>query len=53
MSFRVALIRRLLSDQPGFINIAKQFIEVDDFNDLMHHIIYPVGSQGKVGGKIC
>ncbi len=51
MSFRVALIRRLLSDQPGFINIAKQFIEVDDFNDLLHHIIFPVGSHGKLGGK--
>ncbi|KAA3610645.1 MAG: pyruvate, phosphate dikinase [Calditrichaeota bacterium] len=51
MSFRVALIRRLLSDQPGFINIAKQFIEVDDFNELLQRIIYPVGSHGKLGGK--
>ncbi|KAA3611035.1 MAG: pyruvate, phosphate dikinase [Calditrichaeota bacterium] len=51
MSFRVALIRRMLSDQPGFINIAKQSIEVDDFNDLLHSIIYPVGSHGKLGGK--
>jgi len=50
-SFRVALIRRLLSDQPGFINIAKNFIEVDDFNDVMNRIIFPVDSHGKLGGK--
>ncbi len=51
ISFRVALIRRLLSDQPDFINIAKNFVNVDDFNDIMQRIIYPVGSHGKVGGK--
>jgi len=51
MNFRVALIRHVLSDQPDFINIAKQFVELDDFNDLMHRIIFPVGSHGKLGGK--
>lgn len=51
ISFMVALIRRVLSDQPGFISIAKKFIEVDDFNDLLNAIIYPVGSHGKLGGK--
>jgi len=48
---RIALIRRILSDQHNFINIAKQFIEVDDFNDLIKRIIYSVGSHGKLGGK--
>ncbi|MCA9735629.1 nucleotidyltransferase domain-containing protein [candidate division KSB1 bacterium] len=51
MSFRVALVRRILSDQPDFINVAKQFIEVDDFNSILHRIIYPIGSHGKLGGK--
>jgi len=51
ISFMVALIRRILSDQPGFISIAKKFIEVDDFNDLLNAIIFPVGSHGKLGGK--
>jgi len=51
ISFMVALIRRILSDQPGFISIAKKFIEVDDFNDLLNSIIFPVGSHGKLGGK--
>jgi len=49
--FRVSLIRRLLSDQPQFINIAKRYIEVDDFFDLLNRIIYHSGSNGKLGGK--
>jgi pyruvate, water dikinase len=49
--FRVALIRRLLTDQPQFVNIAKHFIEVDDFYDLLHNITFPAGSRGKLGGK--
>jgi len=51
ISFMVALIRRILSDQPGFIAIAKKFIKVDDFNILLNSIIFPVGSHGKLGGK--
>jgi pyruvate, water dikinase len=50
-SLRVALIRRLLNDQPGYIGIAKRFTDVMSFNDLMQHIVYPVGSHGKLGGK--
>ncbi len=51
ISFRVSLIRRLLSDQPKFIEIAKKFISVDDFAELVQKIIYPIGSHGKIGGK--
>jgi pyruvate, water dikinase len=51
ISFMVALIRRVLSDQPGFISIAKKFIEVENFNELLNAIIFPVGSHGKLGGK--
>ncbi|MBC8321086.1 MAG: nucleotidyltransferase domain-containing protein [Bacteroidetes bacterium] len=50
-SLKVALIRRLLSDQSVFIAIAKDFIEIDSFNELMQHIIYPTNSHGKLGGK--
>jgi len=49
--FRVALIRRILSDHPKFVNIAKNFIQVDDFCEFIHHVIYPLGSHGKLGGK--
>jgi hypothetical protein len=50
-SLKVALIRRLLTDQSIFIEIAKDFVEVDNFNDLMQHIIFPANSHGKLGGK--
>lgn len=50
-SVRVALIRRLLSDQPQFIHIAEQYMDVDDFNDLTQRMIFPVDSHGKLGGK--
>jgi pyruvate,water dikinase len=49
--FRIALIRRILSDQPHFVKVAKQFINIDDFSDFMRRIIFPAGSHGKLGGK--
>lgn len=49
--FRVSLIRRLLSDQPQFINIAKRYIDIDNFFTLMNKIIHPSRSHGKLGGK--
>jgi pyruvate,water dikinase len=49
--FRVSLIRKLLNDDLHFINIAKKYLGVDDFHDLLRHIISPAGSQGKLGGK--
>ncbi|MBN2350408.1 MAG: nucleotidyltransferase domain-containing protein [Bacteroidales bacterium] len=50
-SLKISLIRRLLIDQPEFINIAKTFIELPDFHNLLKRIISPVGSYGKLGGK--
>ncbi|MEA1896169.1 MAG: PEP/pyruvate-binding domain-containing protein [Bacteroidota bacterium] len=50
-NFRVALIRRILSDQPDFINISKEFVGIEDFNKLIQQVIFPVGSFGKLGGK--
>ncbi len=48
---RVSLIRRFLSDQLEFINIAKDHIEVRHFFDLMQRIIYPAHGYGRLGGK--
>ncbi|MBU1938003.1 PEP/pyruvate-binding domain-containing protein, partial [bacterium] len=48
---RVSLIRRFLNDQLEYINVAKQYVDVDDFFDLLQHVIFPIGSHGKVGGK--
>lgn len=50
-SLRTSLIRRLLSDQKEFIKIAKDFIGIDDFNELINNVIRPDYSHGKLGGK--
>jgi hypothetical protein len=49
--FRIALIRRMMSDKPDFINVAQQFIGIDDFSGFMRQVIFPIGSHGKLGGK--
>ncbi len=47
----VSLIRRFLSDQLPFINIAKNFIEIGDFYELLKNVIFAAESHGKLGGK--
>ena len=51
MSFRVALIRRFLTDVPASISVAKQFIELNDFYEILQRVIFPNNSHGKLGGK--
>lgn len=48
---QVSLIRRFLSDQPEFIHIAKDYIEIDDFYNILDRIVFPPGSHGRLGGK--
>ncbi len=48
---RVSLIRRFLSDQLEFINIAKNYGSIEDFNNLLNNMVYPNDSYGKIGGK--
>jgi len=48
---RVSLIRRFFTDDVEFINYAKQYLKVSDFFDLVSRIIYPAGSNGRLGGK--
>ncbi len=50
-NLRVNLIRRFLSEQLEYIKVAKKFIQVRDYYELVKHIIFPTGSHGKVGGK--
>ncbi len=47
----VALIRRFFTEQLEYINIAKRYIEIDDFFELSERIIFPSGSYGRLGGK--
>lgn len=51
MSLKVALIRRFFVDSLEFINVAKRYIDIADFYDLVKHLIFPSRSQGKLGGK--
>jgi hypothetical protein len=48
---RVALIRRLFSENLDFINVAKNIIEIKDFYDLLGKVIFPPTCHGKLGGK--
>ncbi len=50
-SVRVALIRRFFTEQLEFINIAKKYVDIEDFFGLMEKIVFPPGSHGKLGGK--
>jgi len=51
MGTRVALIRRLLSDQLEFLNIAKNSLTIRDFSSIISRVIGPERGLGKLGGK--
>ena len=50
-SVRVALIRRFFTEQLEYINIAKKYVDLEDFFDLIERIVFPPESHGKLGGK--
>ncbi|MCU0639753.1 MAG: pyruvate, phosphate dikinase [Candidatus Krumholzibacteria bacterium] len=47
----VALIRRFYSGQLEHINIAKKYIGISDYSDVIDRIIYCSDSHGRLGGK--
>jgi pyruvate,water dikinase len=47
----VSLIRRFLSDQLDYIRVAKSYISIRDFYELLPNIIFATESHGKLGGK--
>ncbi len=51
IGLRVSLARRFFTEDLEFINIAKNYIEIRDFYELVNHIISPPASHGKLGGK--
>ncbi len=51
MNVKVLLIQKLFTNQLEFINVAKNYIEVDDFYEVLQHTIFPSNSHGKLGGK--
>jgi pyruvate,water dikinase len=50
-SARVALVRRFFTDQLDFINVAKKYVDIEDFPDLMDRIVSHRQGQGQLGGK--
>jgi predicted nucleotidyltransferase len=46
-----ALLRRLFTDETAYINIAKDFVGLEDVYDLVSRIVYPLHGHGKLGGK--
>ena len=46
-----ALVRRLLTDSPDFINRARRFLEVEDFIPLVGRTVVLPKSHGRLGGK--
>ncbi len=47
----VSLIRRFLGDQLSYIDVAKHYVRVRDFHELLDNLIYTSNSHGKLGGK--
>jgi hypothetical protein len=48
---RAALVRRFLTDQLDFIAVAKRYIRVLDFAEVLDHILPTDGRYGRLGGK--
>ena len=48
---RVSLIRRFFTEQLDYINIAKDYVQIEDFFELLNRITYPQESHGQLGGK--
>ncbi|MFY9824798.1 MAG: PEP/pyruvate-binding domain-containing protein [Thermoanaerobaculia bacterium] len=48
---RAGLARRFLTEQPDFVNAAKEYLEVGDFHELAQRIVYSGRSFGRLGGK--
>jgi len=48
---RSAMIRRFFTDRPEFIQIAKEYVQISDFVDLVKRVIGPAQGTGKLGGK--
>ncbi len=51
VNIRVGLIRRFLSTNLKYINSAKHYIKVIDFDHIIDRIIGPGNGTGKLGGK--
>lgn len=47
----VSLINRFFSNRLPYVNVARNFIEIQDYFDLLERVVYIAGSRGRLGGK--
>jgi predicted nucleotidyltransferase len=51
ITIRTAFIRRFFTDRLEYVNVAKNYINLEDFVYLLDHVIGPAQGSGKFGGK--
>jgi len=51
ISIKTALIRRFFTDRLEYVNVAKRYINIKDFVNMLNHTIGPTQGSGKFGGK--
>jgi pyruvate, water dikinase len=51
MGVNAALIRRFFSEQVQFVDVAKRYVTVGDFYELLPRVVFSAESSGKLGGK--
>ena len=51
MSIKTALIRRFFTERLEYVNVAKMYFDVADFDHLLEHVAGPAQGTGKLGGK--
>jgi pyruvate, water dikinase len=51
IGIKVSLIYRFFTEQLQFINVAKNYVEIKYFFNLLQRIVYTHKSYGKLGGK--
>ena len=51
MGIKISLIRRFLTNQQEYIDIAKKTLVIKDFLHLLEDVVYSDKSRGRLGGK--
>jgi len=51
VSIKTALIRRFFTDRLEYVNVAKRYIEIEDFLSMLNRTVGPAQGSGKFGGK--
>ncbi len=51
ISIKTALIRRFFTDRLNHVNVAKSYIEIEDFLKMLNRTVGPAQGSGKFGGK--